>query len=284
MVMENDRGKNEIACDSSVDSYIAMNYTSVLSSLTTISSSECPEKTLAILANRWVLAESERSRERGEAAAADPIVQGIIARGSSAVLMPRLASYECGWTPQNGYLDRFNDSNVRPPPRTATPPASPPPGIVVYCDGSCTNNGRAGARAGYGVYVTDNGVEKHRHSARLPESDAQTNQRAELLALMYALQYLGESGGTGTIYTDSKYAMQCVQTWGPTWETAGWKKADKKPILHLDIIQPLCGLWNMVKSRVTLQHVAGHSGLSDPISRGNAMADTLARGATESTA
>lgn len=256
-----------------------MNYTSVLSSLEAISSGDSAEKTLAILAKRWVLAEGDCSRERGAAAASDPIVQGILARVSA----PSLAPYECGWTPQNGYMDRFSDSNVRPPPPApCAVPATPPPGIVVYCDGSCTNNGRAGARAGYGVYVTDNGMEKHRHSARLPEGDAQTNQRAELLALMYALQYMGECGAVGTIYTDSKYAMQCIQTWGPTWEAAGWKKADKKPILHLDIIQPLYALWNMVKSRVTLQHVAGHSGLSDPISRGNAMADTLARAATES--
>jgi ribonuclease HI len=117
--------------------------------------------------------------------------------------------------------------------------------------------------------------EVHTFVERVPESETQTNQRAELRALLYALQYMRESLHTGTIYTDSKYAIQCVTTWGPSWRAAGWKKADKKPALHVDLIEPMLELY--ADGGIVLQHVAAHTGRSDAVSRGNARVDDLAR-------
>ena len=150
---------------------------------------------------------------------------------------------------------------------------------TVFCDGSCLNNGRPGARAGYAVVVMNGDAEIHVYATAVPETEPQTNQRAELRALLYALQYLRESGCGGTVYTDSKYAIQCVTTWGPAWKTAGWKKADKKPALHVDLIEPMLELYapNGIVGGIALQHVAAHTGRSDAVSRGNARVDDLAR-------
>lgn len=146
---------------------------------------------------------------------------------------------------------------------------------IVFCDGSCINNGRPGARAGYAVVVMNDETEVHAYAESVPAVEAQTNQRAELRALLYALQYLRESACTGTVYTDSKYAIQCVTTWGPAWRAAGWKKSDKKPALHVDLIEPMLELY--MGGGIALQHVMAHTGRSDAISRGNARVDDLAR-------
>ena len=148
--------------------------------------------------------------------------------------------------------------------------------VAVFCDGSCLSNGKVGAKAGIGVYVQRNGAELHSYSAAIPATDPQTNQRAELLALQYAITYMAESGFKGIIYTDSKYAIQCITVWGPNWAKNGWKKSDKKPVLHQDIIEPLLELW-LTLTDIKLEHVFGHTGKSDTISQGNAIADRLAR-------
>lgn len=156
--------------------------------------------------------------------------------------------------------------------------------ITVFCDGSCLSNGKVGASAGFGVCVMRDGAELHTYSCAISKEEPktnQTNQRAELLALQYAIAYMAESGLYGDIYTDSKYAIQCMTTWGPTWEKNGWLKSDKKPVLHVDIIQPMLELWHTVDTDIMIHHVFGHTGKTDAISRGNAIADRLAREAAE---
>ena len=151
--------------------------------------------------------------------------------------------------------------------------------IAVFCDGSCLSNGKVGATAGVGVCVMRDGAELHTYSARVPATQAQTNQRAELLALQYAIVYMAESGMKGEIYTDSKYAIQCLTEWSASWEKNGWRKSDKKPVLHVDIIQPMLELWRTVSTDITIHHVSAHTGRTDALSQGNARADQLARDA-----
>jgi ribonuclease HI len=233
---------------------VIMDPTIVLAQLSTLVTRE-PDNVLAQLTSRWIA--SEAAHGRGDQAANDPLIADIVSRA-------RLAT-DCGWTPH---------INTISSPRCVYRHTFEPD-LIIYCDGSCTNNGKSDARAGYGIYISKNNAVLHTHSARVPSGEAQTNQRAELLAIQYALNYVGDSGHTATIYTDSKYAMDCLIKWAPTWEKAGWKKADKKPILHIDIIQPTIELLRMIQDRVHIQHVVGHSG-----SLGNDEADRLARAGT----
>lgn len=162
------------------------------------------------------------------------------------------------------------------------PPPSAP--LYIFCDGSCLKNGASGASAGYGIYITKNDIECHRHYSRVPFEQPQTNQRAELLALQYALHYIASSLPSphiAHIYTDSKYAMQCLTVWGPVWKVSGWRKYDKKPIQHLDIIQPCVNLYESMKDRVFMHHVLAHTNNKDTLSKGNEIADALAKQGAE---
>ena len=113
---------------------------------------------------------------------------------------------------------------------------------------------------------------------RLGADESQTNQRAELSALLYALNYASENAAASVaIYTDSRYAIDCMVRWADGWAAAGWHKADKKPVLHSDLVIPCYALYKELGDKVRLHHIEAHTGYDDPHSRGNAVADRLAR-------
>ena len=157
-------------------------------------------------------------------------------------------------------------------------------GLRVFTDGSCTSNGRRGAKAGIGVYATRDDVPIKAHSAPLGSDEPHTNQRAELQALYHGLQFIDEQPSpVANVYTDSKYSLDCLQRWSARWKRDNWKKADGKPVLHQDILKPMVALWERLNKTVTLHHVEAHTGKGDALSLGNAKADELATMATGNT-
>jgi ribonuclease HI len=161
---------------------------------------------------------------------------------------------------------------------TDTVPTSRAP-LLIYCDGACSANGRRGAKAGYGVSVwttTSPRKEIATQSVRLDPTEPQTNQRAELQGLADALRRATEHPDGADIYTDSQYAINCLQTWGAGWAAKGWRKADGAPVLHQDILRPMWEMWKRRGPHIQLHHVAAHTGRADMHSRGNARADELA--------
>jgi ribonuclease HI len=155
--------------------------------------------------------------------------------------------------------------------------------ITIYTDGACTENGKVGAKAGYGVFFGDN--DSRNISARLIGRH-QTNQRAELFAVLKALEtiHLGSQGefrGRPVfILTDSMYTINALTIWGQSWERSDWRRPDGQIVVSKDIIKrarDLLRLLHDLKIRVKITHVRGHSGVW-----GNEMADQLAvRGAKE---
>lgn len=153
---------------------------------------------------------------------------------------------------------------------------------TIFCDGACTKNGKRGARAAYGLCIWRGATETAAVSQPLRPEEPQTNQRAELRALSEAVAHAERLAGSGapiSIHTDSEYAINCITKWAPTWKRAGWMKADKTPVLHRDIIEPLYDRWRGLPVPVRLMHVSAHTGRSDILSRGNARADELASAA-----
>jgi ribonuclease HI len=169
---------------------------------------------------------------------------------------------------------------------TAATEVAPRLALNIYCDGSCINNGRRGARAGFGVSIQRDSTEVSAVSELLRADEPQTNQRAELRALSSAVQHAlsaAQAGATTVrIYTDSEYAINCLTKWVPTWKRSGWRKQSGEPVLHKDILEPLYDAWTLLRGVGFLNHVAAHTGKSDPISMGNARADSLARAALSS--
>ncbi|XP_063968630.1 ribonuclease H1-like [Lytechinus pictus] len=159
--------------------------------------------------------------------------------------------------------------------RTASAPTSGDSSgsLVVYTDGACTHNGRRGAKAGLGVYWGDD--HPHNLSARL--EGKQTNQRAELTAALRALEQVNEHHQRRkvTLYTDSKYTINCVTNWIHRWKQNGWKTAQKTDVINKEDLIKLDHL--NTKLDIKWEYVPGHRNVY-----GNEEADKLAReGATQ---
>lgn len=123
--------------------------------------------------------------------------------------------------------------------------------VEIYTDGACSGNPGPG---GWGAVLIYNGVEK-----QLSGSEKETtNNRMELSAVITALKALKEPCNV-TLTTDSKYVCDAINKgWLTSWQKNSWKKADKKPVLNIDLWQELLPLLD--KHRVEFIWVKGHNG------------------------
>lgn len=123
--------------------------------------------------------------------------------------------------------------------------------VEIYTDGACSGNPGPG---GWGAVLIYNGVEK-----QLSGSEKETtNNRMELSAVITALKALREPCNV-TLTTDSKYVCDAINKgWLNSWQKNSWKKADKKPVLNIDLWQELLPLLD--KHRVEFIWVKGHNG------------------------
>ena len=150
--------------------------------------------------------------------------------------------------------------------------------INVYTDGACVNNGKADARAGYGVFF---GEQDDRNVSERYKGP-QTNNVAELLAIIRALtilKYEIETGRRVVIYSDSRYAIRCCTTYGEKCYLKNWKNPNKPraPIPNLELVQTaymFCK--DYVGHNLEFKHIRAHTGNQDKHSIGNDNADRLA--------
>jgi ribonuclease HI len=154
---------------------------------------------------------------------------------------------------------------------------SVPSGDSIFCDGACSRNGTARAEAGWAwAYWRGevSGEPQASGAARLDGGPA-TNQRAELRALLEALRWWATAGGGRpvSVYTDSVYAMNCANKWGPSWRRKGWTRDSGEPIQNLDLIKPLVEIW---RPAWALHHVRGHQTGGGPFAHGNNWVDRAA--------
>lgn len=111
--------------------------------------------------------------------------------------------------------------------------------------------------------------------------DIQTNQRAELTAILRALQTVPPTQGV-LIWSDSMYAIKCVTEWFVKWESNGWK-THKGPVQNRDLVEMVLQEMrkrDSLRARTVIKWIKGHEG-----NRGNVAADGLAvKGANEAKA
>jgi len=149
-------------------------------------------------------------------------------------------------------------------------PSSPLSGalslVTIYTDGACSGNPGPG---GWGVLLqTTRGGSAHERE--LCGGEAQTtNNRMELQAAIEALNALKRPCEV-TLYTDSTYVKQGIESWLASWKRRGWMTAGKKPVKNQDLWRALDEA--QARHEVTWRWVKGHAG--DP---GNERADELAR-------
>ena len=139
--------------------------------------------------------------------------------------------------------------------------------INIYTDGACSGNPGIG---GWGVVILVN-----KQEILLNGGDQfTTNNKMELIAAIKALEYF-ETKKDLTIYTDSKYVMDGIESWIINWKKNGWKTSTKKIVKNRELWMQLDNL--ISKHNVTWKWVKGHSGLEF-----NEKADELARQYIES--
>lgn len=154
----------------------------------------------------------------------------------------------------------------------ATPTEALPEGFVeIHTDGASRGNGQVGARAGYGVYFGPG--DKRNLAGRLP-GKLQTNQRAELMAILKAIGLIAIDQPI-QIVTDSRYSIQCVTDWPASWKKNGWKTASGQPVKNVDLIEVIVDKieerWEKNGAKTKFKWVKGHQG-----NAGNIAADALA--------
>jgi ribonuclease HI len=147
--------------------------------------------------------------------------------------------------------------------------------LEIYTDGASRGNGRVGAVAGVGIWFGPNHPQNEGNP--LP-GERQTNQRAELAAMLRALE-IAPIDRNVAIFSDSHYSIQCVKTWYKKWETNQWKNSAGKDVENKDLIRPIRELIeNREKAKAITEFVwvKGHSG-----NPGNVGADKLATEAAD---
>ena len=139
--------------------------------------------------------------------------------------------------------------------------------VKIYCDGACSGNpGNAGS--GLAIYS----------SKKKPDllygayEEIGTNNIAELNALHQALIIASQTHSENiiSIYSDSKYAIDCITTWAYGWKANGWTKKGGE-IKNLELIIESHNLYEKLKNKIEIIHVKGHSGVE-----GNELADRMA--------
>ena len=80
----------------------------------------------------------------------------------------------------------------------------------------------------------------------------------ELLAVIIGLEALKRPSKV-RIVTDSQYVAKAIKEgWLKNWVARGWRKADKKPVLNVDLWKRLMPL--LEQHEVTFEWIKGHAG------------------------
>ncbi|XP_033087126.1 uncharacterized protein LOC117094901 [Trachypithecus francoisi] len=105
-------------------------------------------------------------------------------------------------------------------------------------------------------------------------------QKAELIALAQALK-LGKDRKL-TVYTDSRYAFATAHIHGAIYKERGLLTAEGKDIKNKEeILNLLAALWEPKK--LAIVHCPGHQKATNPVTRGNNLADQTAKDVAKTT-
>lgn len=144
--------------------------------------------------------------------------------------------------------------------------------IFVYTDGSCITFKNSIMKAGYGIYIPT-------HNIKVSEplvNQKQTNNRAELTAVLECVNHLGESDLKKEIIviTDSKYSMYIFDGTGERYEKDNYMKEGKQ-VLNKDLV--IKALKIKRKYNIKLVKIRAHTNKNDIHTVNNDIVDKLAK-------
>ncbi|HEY8912291.1 RNase H family protein [Lacisediminihabitans sp.] len=136
--------------------------------------------------------------------------------------------------------------------------------IRAAADGSALGNP---GPAGWAWYVDDDcwaaGGWKHA-----------TNNQAELMAALQLFRATAHLDDDLLVLCDSQYVINCITKWMPGWKKKGWRKADGKPVMNVELLKEIDEA--LVGRRYLFEWVKGHD--NHPL---NEAADSRARAVSE---
>ena len=162
----------------------------------------------------------------------------------------------------NKELSNYNQNEIFPNKSTQD--------YYVYTDGACSNNGKSNAKAGIGIYFSDNDP---RNVSR-PIIGKQTNNVAELTAIIETYPIIKDdiiAGKNITIVTDSDYSLKCIHSYGAKLDSIDWTTN----IPNKELVKKIYTLFKPL-TNVSFKHINSHTGKTDTHSIGNSKADELA--------
>jgi ribonuclease HI len=136
--------------------------------------------------------------------------------------------------------------------------------IRAAADGSALGNP---GPAGWAWYVDDNcwGAGGWKHA---------TNNQGELMAVLDLFRSTAHLDDDLLVLCDSQYVINAITKWMPGWKRKGWKKADGKPVMNLDLLKDLDEA--LAGRQYQFEWVKGHA--NHPL---NEAADARARAVSE---
>ncbi|MDP9987694.1 ribonuclease HI [Arthrobacter oryzae] len=121
--------------------------------------------------------------------------------------------------------------------------------ITAAADGSALGNP---GPAGWAWYVNDDCW----RAGGWPHG---TNNQGELMAVLDLLRATAHLPGEDLrILCDSQYVINSITKWMPGWKRKGWRKADGKPVLNMELLKELDR--ELAGRTYTFEWVKGHAG------------------------
>lgn len=133
--------------------------------------------------------------------------------------------------------------------------------LKIWTDGACKFNPGPG---GWGAYL----VWGEKTLELCGGEEETTNNRMELTAVIEALSAVKRPVPM-TIYLDSQYVKNGIDSWIAGWKRKGWRTASGQPVKNVDLWKKLDEL--VSAHDIDWQWVKGHAG-----EEGNEKADELA--------
>jgi ribonuclease HI len=117
--------------------------------------------------------------------------------------------------------------------------------MEFYVDGGCRRNGQPDAIGAAAIVLKPKFGKLNMWSQHLPSSPTPTNQRAEITAIIMALnQALQKLDGLDKnpyidvrIYSDSRYAVDCMTKWIYKWTKNDWTNAQGFQVANRDLLE-----------------------------------------------
>jgi ribonuclease HI len=115
----------------------------------------------------------------------------------------------------------------------------------IFVDGGCRGNGKPGSIGAAAAVFKLRGGGHNAWTKDLPRDPPPTNQRAELTAIIIALEQALEKYDQldatpwlkVEIFSDSKYAIGCMTEWVHKWSQNGWINAAGYEVANRDLIE-----------------------------------------------